>query len=159
VAHTFDEALASSTPVFEQLTEDGMRFRIYRVGSIEIRTTQAHDGEEVVGAAFSVRSPAQVAGRSIADGQQIVKATQYIERVGKTAGACHTYVVLETEEGNMIMTELLEGQRPTFQENPADLEDRSSLAKVLRSAECVACTVADVRGLSDQAAYERAVRK
>eukprot|EP00972_Heterocapsa_arctica_P093000 13716328-Heterocapsa_arctica.AAC.1 len=62
------------------LTEDGMRFRIYRVGSIEIRTTQVHDGEEVVGAVFSVcAATAQASLKSIADGELIVKATQYVE--------------------------------------------------------------------------------
>ena len=133
-ARMFDAVLKSSTPVFDQLTEDGVRFRIYRVGSIEVRTTQAHDGEEVVAAAFSVRSPVRGDAKTMADGEQVVKVTQYIESTAK--GACHTYVVLETEEGNMIVAELLDSQRPVFQENPTDLDDRNSLAKARLLADC-----------------------
>mmetsp|Transcript_68879 Transcript_68879/g.202212 ORF Transcript_68879/g.202212 Transcript_68879/m.202212 type:complete len:138 (-) Transcript_68879:42-455(-) len=137
-----------------------MRFRIYRAGSLEVRTTEAHDGEEAVVAAFSVISTAQAALQAaegtVADGERIVKVTEYVETTA--TGACHTYVVLETVAGGAVAAELLDGNN-VFRENPADLDDRNSLAKVLRSAACASCTVGDVRGLDDAAAYERAARK
>jgi hypothetical protein len=43
----------TSAPVFDKSTEDGMRFRIYRAGSLEVRTMQAHENKEAVGAIFS----------------------------------------------------------------------------------------------------------
>jgi len=45
-------------------------------------------------------------------------------------------VVLETEAGHSIVTEKLPDGMATWQEDPKDLEDRNSLAKVLRSADC-----------------------
>jgi hypothetical protein len=158
-ARMFDAELRSSTPVFDQFTEDGVRFRIYRIGSLEIRTTQAHDGEEVVGAVFSIRAAAQASLKSVADGEAIVNATAYVEHA-RGAGKCggHVYYVLETREGGAIMTEQLASGKAAWQENPADLSDRNSLAKVLRSSACSGCQVADVRGISAQGAYERATR-
>jgi len=46
--------LNSVAPAFHKKTEDGTSFRIYRVGSLEVRTTQEHDGEESVGIVFSL---------------------------------------------------------------------------------------------------------
>jgi len=48
-----NEILQGTMPVFDKLTEDGMRFRVYQVGSLEVRTTKEHDGKEVVGAVYS----------------------------------------------------------------------------------------------------------
>ena len=36
-----------------------------------------------------------------ADGERLVRVTQYVESTAR--GACHTYVVLETEEGKYDM--------------------------------------------------------
>lgn len=47
------EVMQNTMPVFDKQTEDGMRFRVYQVGSLEVRTTQEHDGKEVVGAVYS----------------------------------------------------------------------------------------------------------
>merc|ERR1712060_342696 len=49
-------ALASALPTFDKCTEDGIRFRIYRVGGIEVRTTQESGSEEEIGAVFSAPS-------------------------------------------------------------------------------------------------------
>merc|ERR1711865_148538 len=43
----------------------------------------------------------------------------------------HYYVVLETEDGSKIVTEQLANGRTTWQENPEDLDYRSSFAKVI----------------------------
>merc|ERR1712032_126763 len=58
-AHMFDHLLKSGTPVFDKSTEEGMRFRVYKVGSLEVRTTQAPDDNEIVGVVFSTRAPGQ----------------------------------------------------------------------------------------------------
>merc|ERR1712051_371726 len=51
-----DEVLASTIPLFDKKTEDGTRFLIYRLGSLEVRATQAFDGKRVIGAVFSLGS-------------------------------------------------------------------------------------------------------
>merc|ERR1712232_651425 len=42
----------------------------------------------------------------------------------------------ETEKGNVILTEKLMDGTVTWEENPRDLENRTSLARVLHSADC-----------------------
>merc|ERR1719464_66306 len=56
-AHQFESTWKASEPTFNKLTEDGARFRIYKVGNVELRTIQEHDGEETVGAVFSSCGP------------------------------------------------------------------------------------------------------
>merc|ERR1712032_630830 len=51
-----DSILQSADPVFDKSTEDGMRFRIYMSDGVEVRTTQEHDGEEIIGAAFWIHA-------------------------------------------------------------------------------------------------------
>merc|ERR1719282_1881582 len=46
------------------------------------------------------------------------------------------YVVLETDKGNVFVTEQSMNGKLTWVENPPNLEDRNSLAKVVRSSEC-----------------------
>jgi len=48
------EALTAATTSFDKTAEDGCRFRIYRVGGVEARTVQDLDGEEIIGAVFSI---------------------------------------------------------------------------------------------------------
>jgi hypothetical protein len=133
----------SAAPLFEKSTEEGRVFRIYRLGSLEVRTTQEPNGQEVVGAAFSIRAPVSSsdlpAGQNVTDGQMIRKATEYVEILrGTEDRQCQYYVMLETTKGEKILTELTCTGRITWQENPKDVDDRNSLAKVTRSAECAA---------------------
>jgi len=129
-----------------------MRFRIYRFGSLEVRTTQPqHGGEEEVGAVFSVRPDAAQAGaagfyaarapRAPCDADRVLKATEYIERGRRT------FVVLEAEGGGVVMTEELEDGAVVWKPNPSNLEIRTSTAKVLRSADCgkAGVTIGDMR--------------
>lgn len=155
----FDHVLKTATPAFDKTTEDGLRFRIYRFGSLEVRTTQEHDGKEVVGVVFSVRSTKRLynAGRqafSARGSERFVKITEYIEAASQDATSLkasatsssdrHSYVVLETEQGTLVVTEKRADGTVTWDENPKDLEDRNSLAKVIRSMDC-AITVQDMR--------------
>merc|ERR1719183_1335881 len=66
---------------------------------------------------------------------KITKATEYVQKSANEAQDCRYYVVLETEHGSTIVTELRE-DTVTWDENPVDLEDRKSLAKVVRTAPC-----------------------
>jgi len=144
--------LRSAAPLFDKTAEDGCRFRIYRFGSIEARTMQGHEGEEEVVAVFSARPPTELAAagvwtRVVDESEKVVRATEYVERAvrrqtAEEQGSCQRplyrryYVVFETEQGNKIVTEQLSDGIVTFEENPEDLEDRSSLAKVFRSVGC-----------------------
>merc|ERR1719229_931214 len=47
-------ALESAEPTFDKCTEEGTRFRIYRVGRVEVRTTQEPAAEEHLGAVFTM---------------------------------------------------------------------------------------------------------
>merc|ERR1712032_847429 len=49
----FKDIIQSASPAFDKTSEDGMRFRVYKVGSLEVRTTQELNGKETVGAVFS----------------------------------------------------------------------------------------------------------
>jgi len=127
------EALRDSAPVFDKTTEEGMRFRIYSLGSLEVRTVQDLDGSEIVGTVFSIQS-VRASGSAVPDEEKIVKATEYVER---TAGAGRGYfVVLETENGHKVRMELLASGKVAWQANPDDLEDRNSLAKVINTGKC-----------------------
>jgi len=130
------EALRSATPMFDKRTEDGMRFRIYTFGSLQVRTTQEHGGEEAIGMVFSTHVPSEAAAlgqqaKSIKDNERIVKATEYVEHA-EGGARFQSYVVLQTEEGDSIVVD----KAVPWAENPSSLHDRNSLAKVIRSREC-----------------------
>jgi len=136
------EALESAVPTFRRSTEDGLTFLIYRLGSLEVRATEEKDGSRTVGAVFSMSPAAQQgssAGRrraSVKEADRIVKVTEYVEKSQQGALQCQYYVVFHTESGNMILTEKLANGTVAWKEDPAGLEDRNSLAKVVRSAAC-----------------------
>merc|ERR1719215_1235528 len=69
------------------------------------------------------------------DHEKIVKATEYVEHT-KVGALVKSYVVLDTEAGNsMVIEKAAVGVAP-WTENPSDLDDRNSLAKVIRSKDC-----------------------
>jgi hypothetical protein len=136
------EHVRSSAPVFDKSAEDGLRFRIYRLGSLEVRTTKESGGDEIIGAVFSIRNQAPRTNASkakdIDDKEKITKVTEYVERLfvpGMDSSKLHRryYLVLETEKQNKIVTERLSDGKLSWVGNPDDLEDRSSLAKLTRS--------------------------
>lgn len=161
-----EDVMKSVVPVFDKSTEEGIRFRIYRFGTLEVRTTEEPDGEEAIGVVFSIRTAAQdgsgAKGRRRAnEDEKVVKATEYVERgrqgasgesMEYEAGASRRglyrryYVALETEKGNVLVSEMAGDATVTWEENPQDLEDRNSLARVFRSSDCskVSITVRDV---------------
>eukprot|EP00408_Alexandrium_pacificum_P063045 CAMPEP_0171175192 /NCGR_PEP_ID=MMETSP0790-20130122/11106_1 /TAXON_ID=2925 /ORGANISM="Alexandrium catenella, Strain OF101" /LENGTH=904 /DNA_ID=CAMNT_0011640069 /DNA_START=53 /DNA_END=2767 /DNA_ORIENTATION=- len=129
--------LKTVTPAFDRTAEDGIRFRVYKAGSVEVRTMQALGAEELAVAAFSASPAAHTAGDdsgAIVDSDRVVKATEFVEQAA--GGARHFYVVLETSHGDQIVTEKLADRTVTWAENPAELEYRNSQAKVIRSVDC-----------------------
>merc|ERR1719401_1113769 len=89
---------------------------------------------------FSTRAPMQAAAsgqqdKSMKDHERIVKATEYVEHA-KAGAPFKSYVVLETEDGNSIVTEKAAVGVTPWAENPSSLDDRNSLAKVIRSQDC-----------------------
>merc|ERR1719162_558496 len=131
-------------PIFDKCTEEGLRFRIYRLGSLEVRTTTELQDQEVIGAVFSVRSKSQKHTASttttVGDQEKVQRITEYVEAIcipgeGAKAGKVlrRYYLVLETEKYSSIVTERLNDGKLTWVANPEDIEDRTSLAKVTRS--------------------------
>jgi hypothetical protein len=166
---------ASASPVFERATEDGLTFRIYRMGSLEIRTLQELEADEVIGAVYSICAPTLKSdpSRMVKDGEAIVKVTEFVESVhGVRDNASgqrpqnHYYVVLETSKGCKLVTELMPCGSAAWQENPDELDDRSSLARVTRTTECAAgAIVSDVKAywqsmmLHSKSAASQSMRK
>jgi hypothetical protein len=137
-----DDMIKTASPVFDKTTEDGVRFCIYRLGVLEVRTTQETSGAEVIGAVFSVLNQASAAAmtatRAVQDEEKISVVTEFVERefaigVDPSILRRRLYVVFETDRGSKILTERMKDGSFAWVENPRDLEDRNSLAKVTRS--------------------------
>lgn len=141
-----EEVLRSNIPTFDKSTEDGTHFLIYRLGSLEVRATQELHGSRVIGAVFSRGDEACV--EAAEDDERIVRATQYVEKASVGRLRCRYYVVLETEGGRKVVTELSASGQVAWKANPKDVEDRNSLAKVLSSVEVrsATATVGALRG-------------
>jgi hypothetical protein len=157
-AAVFKCLLQSAVPEFDKIAEDSMRFRVYKFGALEVRTTQERGGEEVIGAIFSLHAPKHDeegflgggGGRTAPPAQQrerevIVKATEYVEAPCQSrertqaplASRCRAYVVLETEQGTAVVTEMRkEDGAATWEVNPQALDVRNSLAKVFQTTCC-----------------------
>lgn len=147
------DILPAAAPEFNKLTEDGFWFRIYRIGSLEIRTTRDRFGQETVGAVFSRRAPMWHLSfgktKEVRNDERIVQAKVYIEAKDAEDGQLvtaaapnklqwHFYIVLETEASNVIATERAPDGSIVWAVNPDTLEDRNSLAKLLFTSDCKA---------------------
>mmetsp|Transcript_3472 Transcript_3472/g.10629 ORF Transcript_3472/g.10629 Transcript_3472/m.10629 type:complete len:598 (+) Transcript_3472:2-1795(+) len=150
-------------PNFDKCTEDGTRYCIYQLGSLEIRSVREPGSEETVGAVFSsslrARAPASAEGAwsPVAKTDKVVKAVLYVEHADEEEGSAQRFfALLETDQGDGITAELLEDGSPAWSEDPADLEARKARAKALRAAECSGLTVQDVRARSAEAGAARA---
>jgi len=159
------QTLKTTTPSFDKCAEEGMRFRIYQVGSLEVRTTKEHDGKEVIGVVFSAASRRHAhtgsKERIIKETDTVVKVSQYVEDLRPSAGVgkpqpgseqhehCRYFVALETEAGDVVVTEKLRDGMVTWAESPPDFDTRSSLAKVFSCADCpgAGVTIRDIKGV------------
>lgn len=160
-ATAFKHMLKISTPIFDKTVEDGTRFRIYRSGTIEVRTLQAYnEEEETIQGVFAIQAPnnkdagSEGTKRRVRDQEKLVKVTLFVERdpldtsslSQKFMPSRRYYVVAQTDAHNTIVTEKLHDGTIILQENPAELQDRNSLAKTVWSkAKQFSTTVADLK--------------
>lgn len=163
-----NSTLKTSAPVFDRITEEGMRFRIYRLGSLEVRTSQDWNDAEVVGAVFFISAEfsgddkatdeSQDAEECLAPREKITRATEFVEKTsvagGRASAQRRHYVVVETEHGHTILTERLPDGKVCWKVNPPNLKDRISLSKVMRASPGPPGTVVE-----DLKSYHRSVAR
>jgi len=146
------DVLPTAAPEFQEKTEDGTCFRIYKIGSLEIRTTQERFAEEQIGVVYSSRAPTwnlAATSQELSEREKVVECKVFLEAaegdvVGKQPH--HLYMVCITANKNVIVTEKLANGSTIFLVNPKSLEDRNSLAKQLFKSDCVEqATVKDVK--------------
>merc|ERR1719265_1643121 len=80
--------------------------------------------------------------------EKLAKVTLYVEH---NMQYYHYYVVLESVQGNTVVTEQHQDGSVSFDENPADVSDRNSLAKVMYAADCSAreLSIMDIKAVAD----------
>jgi len=159
--------LKSVGPVFERSTEDGAVFRIFRHGSLEVRTVQVAEQEEKIGVVFSTlpesseKAADDCLGNELAEGGRVVRVTEHVSAAEATGGAgpaadgnLRYFLVLETEEGRTIALEKLQSGAVTWTENPGDPHEWAPGSRVVGSMNCykAGITVAEMRRY--RAAYE-----
>jgi len=147
--------------VFERRAEDSAAWRIYRSRTLEARTievavagAQRHPlggtppiGEKIL-AVFALEAAEQVRP-PLPISLHLERVTQFVEVSPDGPLQCHSYVVLETSDGNRILMEKLADGSVVWGEDSATLAFRNSLAKILRTADCSAAyrTVLDLKRL------------
>merc|ERR1712216_105110 len=107
------DTLPKAVPEFKKATEDGVLFRIYRLGSLEVRTIQEPRLPETLGAVFLTKAPVwnlqtEKSMSNVRTDEKIVGGRLYLEASaqphqnssGKRLSQCHYYVVVQTEQGN-----------------------------------------------------------
>mmetsp|Transcript_139278 Transcript_139278/g.445255 ORF Transcript_139278/g.445255 Transcript_139278/m.445255 type:complete len:1059 (-) Transcript_139278:66-3242(-) len=162
---SLDRVMRASAPSFDRRTEEGCRFRIYRVGGYEVRTTQPHGCKETTDVVFcrqAVKHVSEATSESscLLD-ERIVKVLEYVEAVDALAGQCalrsaishQFYIVAQTESGVTIVVEPTKEGALLWTESPSGLEARSLIAKVTRAAECrdLHISVTDIKQYHDEA--------
>jgi hypothetical protein len=148
--HTSLEELRSCSLIFDKSTEDGIRFRIYRPGSLEVRTVQECNLEETISAAFFVHAPGGRApllkhltgeGNECAQIQEDEVVTEVIIYVEGDSHTGPSYLlVIKTAQCHAVVTQLTKNGTIVWDENPLNLTTRCSHAKALyawtASGEC-----------------------
>merc|ERR1712228_805413 len=86
------------------------------------------------------------------DKSKLVKITEYVEG---TNDCRRSYIVFKCDKGNTFVTEKLETSKATWEVNPAGLEARNALAKVVRSSEDIATDIT-VRSMKNLQAIHNA---
>lgn len=147
--HFFADVAPLAVPDFKEATEDAMFFRIYRIGSLEVRTVQEFSKDEVIAAVFSRSSPTLVSShvaQALQDGERLIMGKLYVEAHGVQSESgdkvktdldkCHYYMVLETNRSNIIVTEKAADGSISWVVNPKNIEDRVSLSKFVKQRQC-----------------------
>ncbi|CAJ1386778.1 unnamed protein product [Effrenium voratum] len=182
--HVAEVVLPEMAPAFEKSVEDGSSFRIYRCGTLEVRTIQEVSGPENIMAVFSLRGAAWTAtqGRMEApESEKVVQVKMYVEAVdmigdltrsiqgraaepseqldapwrSQTLEHCHYFVVLQTDKGTVLVTEKLRDGSVRMTD-AENAEERISLARLLYTHSCKEAAVALKEVRVFQAASARA---
>ncbi|CAJ1440152.1 unnamed protein product, partial [Effrenium voratum] len=150
-AKLVNEVLPAAAPEFQKSTEDGTIFRIYHIGSLEIRTTQEKDKEEKVGVVYSGKaagtSLVMSSSADLPEHERLEEIKVFLEPAEASGSQPHFYVVCLTVKKNIIVSEMLANGTTTFVVNPKNLEDRNSLAKHMFRADCLNLTLKDLKDL------------
>jgi len=135
--HMLQEVLASTPPTFQKSTEEGTEFLIFNIGNLEVRATRALDGEMKVGAVFSEGGAEMKAAfrnpLPTDDERMVVHAAEFVER--GQSGTVHYFVVMDLEDGNVMVGERFASGKEAWTENPEHLAARISAAKLMRKAD------------------------
>jgi hypothetical protein len=138
------KSVSLQDPIFDKSTEDGCKYRIYKRGNLEVRTLKAYQGAETVEAVFSSSGSSEVAPPAAAGkaAPELKKVTQYVAAATTAAAEdegkvkARYFVTLEAECGTTVVTEMLADGSSTWEEGPADIDERLACAKVVASSEC-----------------------
>jgi hypothetical protein len=137
--------LQSCKLVFDKTTEDQTRFRLYRPDGFEVRTIQECNGEEKIGAIYSVLalggrspSPSPSTGEvqrcsQVEEDEVVTGVSVYVEGGSYNGRGPEYFVVFETMQGSVIVTELLKCGAMAWDANPPNVTFRCSLGKLLYS--------------------------
>ncbi|CAJ1416004.1 unnamed protein product [Effrenium voratum] len=147
------EVLPSASPEFKKTTEDGFTFCIYKIGSLEVRTVREREGEECICVIFSSGSASwetkSVKPSEVLEKERVSKCKIYVEAAEDVS--CHYYVVLETQNGTAVVTDVSKSGTVSWLPNPRSLEDRNSLAKLLFQSDAKDnMSIRDVKLMSEE---------
>eukprot|EP00437_Effrenium_voratum_P004103 CAMPEP_0181423022 /NCGR_PEP_ID=MMETSP1110-20121109/13915_1 /TAXON_ID=174948 /ORGANISM="Symbiodinium sp., Strain CCMP421" /LENGTH=947 /DNA_ID=CAMNT_0023546137 /DNA_START=96 /DNA_END=2939 /DNA_ORIENTATION=- len=147
------EVLPSASPEFKKTTEDGFTFCIYKIGSLEVRTVREREGEESICVIFSSGSASwetkSVKPSEVLEKERVSKCKIYVEAAEDVS--CHYYVVLETQNGTAVVTDVSKSGTVSWLPNPRSLEDRNSLAKLLFQSDAKDnMSIRDVKLMSEE---------
>jgi len=149
--------------VFEESTEDGMCFRIYRLGNLEVRSIQELDAAEVILVVYAIiLEPLNVeeADEALPETARLSKVTEYVEGAfmpgnGRLTLDWHYYVVMEVAQGRKILAECLNDGSTRWIEDPRFVNHRISLSKVFRTSKSWnGITVGDMKAFCSPARTE-----
>eukprot|EP00435_Cladocopium_sp_Y103_P016762 s2202_g4.t1 len=99
-----EDVLPSAASEFEKTAEDGAIYRIYKIGSVEVRTIQETDGPETICVVFSSGAASWEANSTKPDDriekEKLSKCKMYVEAVEHEASngrvGCNFYLVLDS---------------------------------------------------------------
>jgi len=139
--------LHSHEPWFDEVAQDGTRFKIYTVDGNQVRTVQEVGEEEFIGCVLcSGPSNGQV---KTEDDCTVKRVTLFVEHADSTRQSDTSrqyFVLLETQEGTTVLTDKLANGLTTWTSNPTEFQRRATRAKVLRSEELTSkLTLKDIR--------------
>jgi len=131
----------------DQTRSNGNKRRDTRKEKEAISTAQTRPTASPAAAAQQA-SKTKPHGKVVKANEKIVKVTELVERAAHSVSGCRSYVVVETEAGNLLVAEKDDAGGAKWSENPSGLECRNSVAKVIRSCECPdsGALIGEIRG-------------